>query len=153
MSTDPNGIQRRIISRLSLPLLLALAVTGCGRGAAFDGQPPVAPVEGVVSYQGKPVPNANLTFYPQAEGEAGVAITDEQGRFRVSTYQRLDGAVLGSHVVTVTVPTDGPALPGGPEEKNKQQTVPKIYQSRETSPVTVTVMPDVKNHYELTLEK
>jgi len=126
---------------------------GCQHGPAFKGQPPTASVEGELSYQGKPVPNAYLAFFPDGEGEAGAAVTDKNGHFRVSTYRRFDGAVLGEHTVTVNVPPEEPELPGVPENRHKPGIIPGIYVARETSPIRILVKPDVTNHCDLVIKK
>ncbi len=89
-------------------LMLLLSNAGCGGGGGGE-QYDVVPVSGVVTCEGKPVANAGVNFTPIAEegraegrpGRPALAITDEQGRFRLSTYGDYDGAIVGSHRVTV----------------------------------------------------
>ncbi|QDU39539.1 hypothetical protein Mal4_38840 [Maioricimonas rarisocia] len=96
-----------------LPVLLVVA--GCTGGAhQYD----VVPVSGVVTCEGKPVANAIVQFSPaekegRAEGRPGRAAfgkTDEQGRFTLSTYGEDDGAIVGTHTVSVgPAPTEDTA--------------------------------------------
>lgn len=92
-----------------LCLLLALvAVSGCSSGLK---EFPVAPVEGTVTCNGKPVAHAFVFFEPISSGKsaivgkAGFAISDEQGRFVLTTYHDRDGAVVAQHRVRVAPPT------------------------------------------------
>ena len=80
------------------PVCLCL-VAGCGPP---DGQRPTAPVEVTVTYQGKPVDGATVTFVTSVEPMAANGITDAQGIAQLSTYGVKDGAVIGSNLVTIT---------------------------------------------------
>ncbi len=71
-------------------VLLLLGLPGCSDG------PNIVKVTGTLTYKGKPVPNALLTFEP-AHGRQSWAETDEQGRFNIHYHPRQDGAVVGTH--------------------------------------------------------
>lgn len=85
-------------------LPLAVMLSGCGTGVK---QFPLVDVQGVVLCEGKPVPKAMVYFEPVKTGDSadigkqGFALTDEQGRYVVSTYGDQDGAVVGKHLVRV----------------------------------------------------
>jgi len=90
--------------RLGL-LLFILVVCGCG-GPSFD----VAPVSGRVTFDGAPLPDAQITFQPIAAsrnninpGSGSYATTDADGRFTLGlvTPDR-PGAVVGKHRVSIT---------------------------------------------------
>jgi len=80
-----------------------LLLNGCGSGNDF----PVTHVSGVVLCEGKPVVKALVYFEPIRSGDSafvgdqGFALTDDQGKFVVSTYGENDGAVVGKHLVRV----------------------------------------------------
>jgi hypothetical protein len=82
-----------------LPLLLCL---GCS-GSEYQ----IASVTGSVTCEGKPVVKAIVYFEPLKSGKSaligkqGFALTDENGKFSVSTYGESDGAVVGKHLVRV----------------------------------------------------
>ena len=85
-----------------LILLTALACFGCNK-TAF----PVAQVEGIVLCDGQPVPFVRVSFDPIRTdsvivGVRAQGITDENGRFALSTYGTNDGAVVGRHEVRVS---------------------------------------------------
>jgi 5-hydroxyisourate hydrolase-like protein (transthyretin family) len=75
------------------------------------------PVDGPVTLDGKPVAGATVTFYrlePDTEKYASVCDgrTDEQGRYKITTYSRFDGAPVGKYTLTVVKverPADGGA--------------------------------------------
>lgn len=88
--------------RISLGLV-ALLLGGCGGAEKF----PLVEVTGLVTCNGMPVPKAMVYFEPVRSGETatigkqGFALTDDQGRFVVSTYGDGDGAVVGKHLIRV----------------------------------------------------
>ena len=84
-----------------IAVTLTAAITGCG-GSNF----PTAQVSGKVVHQGQGVPNAGVTFAPEASegdysGKSASGTTDASGNFSLSTYQSGDGAVVGKHRVFV----------------------------------------------------
>jgi hypothetical protein len=101
----------------------------------------------VVTLGGQPLEGAAVTFTPVEGGRPATGATDAQGRFRLSTFDPGDGAVLGEHVVTVykeeaaaVVVEDGD-LDGGPAgtAPAPRLLVPARYTSRETSELRFTV--------------
>ena len=58
-------------------------------------------VKGVVSYKGQPVSGAvvNLTMEGASRGATGM--TDENGNYKLTTFDTNDGAFVGTHKVTV----------------------------------------------------
>jgi hypothetical protein len=90
------------------PALLLVLVAGCGDG------PKLAPVSGVVTLDGKPYPNAVVSFQPigskgnDSPGRGSMAITDKDGRFVLMYENNRPGAVVGKHNVRIsTVPGKG----------------------------------------------
>jgi hypothetical protein len=91
---------------MRIPMVLSSFVilfAGCGGLQEF----PIAETTGTVLCDGKPVAKALVYFVPKKTandsfvGKQGYALTDENGRFTVSTYKENDGAVVGKHVVRV----------------------------------------------------
>jgi hypothetical protein len=77
------------------PLAVALW-SGCG-----DGRPERVPVSGRVLIDGKPLETGNIRIHPPANRPASAKIQPD-GSFTLSTYEFGDGAVTGTHPVTVT---------------------------------------------------
>ena len=69
----------------------------------FGGEttPPVAKTVGTVTYQGKPVAGATVTFNKEGAPRSGTGVTNAEGRFEISTFGNNDGALVGDNVVTV----------------------------------------------------
>ncbi len=97
----------RICFSTLLPVLLG-NILGCNN--AEDGRLPTAKVTVTVNYKGKPVENAVVAFTSTSTGAAGKEAappppafgrTNEQGKAELMTYETGDGAVLGSHQVSI----------------------------------------------------
>ncbi|MBA4029898.1 MAG: hypothetical protein C0478_03230 [Planctomyces sp.] len=102
-----SQIKFRIPLAVSL-LCLQLAVSGCGNnGEGFT----LAPVDGRVVLDGKPVADALVKFDP-SKGPSSHVMTDASGQFTLSTTSS-KGAVVGSHsvIVTLGVPTRSEQTP------------------------------------------
>ena len=86
----------QFLDRVVLLSLVLAALTGCGKK-----RPETTPIEGVVTFQGKPLTEADVMFAPQQSGWPSTGKTDSQGRFRLTTFQQNDGAVEGEYNVIV----------------------------------------------------
>lgn len=80
------------------------AISGCGSSSEFE----LAPVSGVVTLDGKPVPYTQIVFVPQGTGgkinpgPGSAASCDDQGRYQLATVRGDDGAVVGLHSVRIS---------------------------------------------------
>ncbi len=93
-------------SSLRIAALLSAAVlVGCGGGDELD----VGGVEGVVTLDGKPLPNAVVTFTPKAGGPSGVGKTDAEGKYQLLTVNE-NGAVIGEHFVSIVCVPEAQAV-------------------------------------------
>lgn len=75
---------------------------------------PTYQVSGKVTHEAKPLSNAIVTFHPDAKGLVEgnpSAITDNEGRYELSTFEQGDGAPQGKYKVTIYWPESVP--PGG----------------------------------------
>jgi hypothetical protein len=60
-------------------------------------------VTGTVTWQGKPLAGAAITFVPTgSDGEAASAITDAEGKYALTTWEAGDGARPGQYRVKVS---------------------------------------------------
>jgi hypothetical protein len=125
-------------------LILALCVfaftvaTGCGR-SSFE----IAPVHGAVSVDGKPLFQGKVMFAPRAKGERdpGKPAWGEiakDGAYRLTTFKKDDGAVVGEHWITII--NSNEELPEG---------VPEF--ARFMAPKPVTVAPGKDNRIDVQL--
>ena len=93
-----------------LVLMIALMLlSGCGG-------PTIAPVRGRVTWNGKPVKDAMVTFSPRPKseddkepGKPATGQSDADGNFVLSTYKPYDGAQVGMHQVTISLDDANPA--------------------------------------------
>jgi hypothetical protein len=120
-------------------LLLAILTAGCNQ-SGID----LAPVSGVVTFEGKPVVDAGVRFVPteSSKGPPASGATDEEGRFTLMTANQ-EGAVVGEHRVAIAK-TDVVAIPqrhGLPLYKITER-LPKKYSNYTTSDIAVTVKDD-----------
>ena len=94
--------------------LLWLYCTMVTVGCSPLGRAPTVPASGVLRVDGRPLASVNVTFTPES-GRSASATTDASGSFTLSTFTSGDGAVLGTHRVTLSLsPADIP-MPGTPE--------------------------------------
>ena len=76
--------------------LLIAGVAGCS-----DGRPTRVPVSGQVLIDGKPLTRGDVRFI-SAVGRAAQGSLDNEGRFHLTCYEENDGALLGTHKVSIT---------------------------------------------------
>jgi hypothetical protein len=126
-------------------ILASLApCTGCSKK-----QEPTYSVHGVVTLQGKSPTGGIVLFESMEPGPSGKrygARGDIQpdGQYRLSTFDRNDGAVAGKHRVAVLPEQIVHGDPPSPEDIRRSAAIMKIppaYQSTETSNLTYEVKP------------
>lgn len=90
------------ISCLGFCLVSIAALAGCGSGHST--------VEGTVTLDGEPLPDAEVTFKPKGGGRPAMATTDQDGKFTLQYSQSEEGAPAGEYTVTITTATtkEGP---------------------------------------------
>jgi hypothetical protein len=77
-------------------MLLLVLVSGCGE------RPSMVPLRGTVRLDGRPLPNATVSFIAQgASGRDAFGFTDANGVFQLSTLKSGDGALPGKYKVVV----------------------------------------------------
>jgi hypothetical protein len=125
--------------RLLTPVLLFLALPGCGDGIKR------VPVEGKLTAKGTAVEGAFVQFVPAetTKGEGGIGLSDQDGKFSLSGAKGVKGVAPGAYKVRVSrlVMPDGKPLPYGATEADNpgcKESIPAPYSSPE-SPLRVTV--------------
>lgn len=146
-------------------LASSLLLSGCG-GGKKSSRDPVYPVSGVVTYKGAPVPDADVMFLCKEKDRAAFARTDDQGKFRVTTFVPNDGAVAGKHIITVVkmlaaeptvvAPVEDtayqpPGLNQSTDAKPAKNLIPAKYASDKTTDLFATITAD-NNNPEVKLE-
>jgi hypothetical protein len=100
-------MQRIVLSILSISLIMHCV--GCSNTAA--DRPKLSPVSGSVTYKGKPVEGAVVSFSAKGAPRVATGRTNTEGKFQLTTFNTNDGAPLGEHVVTITKPRGTTAPP------------------------------------------
>jgi hypothetical protein len=72
-------------------------------GCSGSDRPATAPVRGQVRYAGRPIANATVAFLCPGAPRLAVGTTDQNGNYQLTTYEENDGAIIGTHVVTVNL--------------------------------------------------
>ncbi len=136
--------------------LVAMAAAGCG-SAAMDDVPKVTlhPVAGTVLFEGKPAVGARITLHPLEKADLGLvtpgAEANADGQFAVTTYEFGDGAPEGRYRATVSWSTV--LNPEASEPMYGPEKLPRRYQSPETSPLVVEILPGVSEIPTLALSR
>lgn len=87
---------------VSLVCLGMLSIVGCTGGQEENPNwPKRFRASGTVTYQGKSIENAEVTFTSKAGNSTGVGKTDNAGRFHLTTHVEKDGVVAGPHIVSI----------------------------------------------------
>ena len=163
MTTDTA----RRLTAVGIACLATVLLVGCGKRVEDEWtrqRPQVYPATGVVLYQNKPVAGATVMFESTNGGaKAGsglVAIghTDSAGVFRMKTYKEYEGAIEGSHRVSVTKMDYVPAKRPPGVDPNVDippiatSALPEKYKDFATSGLTASVAPKGSTQIRLDLE-
>lgn len=113
---------------------LALIAAGCSdQGAAL------APVEGRVTLDGRPVARAALVFAPVGgQGGPAYAVTDDDGRYKLAYTHERQGAVVGECLVRIK--TGFLSIEDEERGRKAVETIPAKYNLQ--SELKVDVQPD-----------
>jgi hypothetical protein len=153
-STTAASKQARRLTRFCTVALAALISAGC------DSKPQLVPAGGTVTYQQKPVPEADVIFVPDAGGAPVIGRTDGQGRFTLTTDGQ-PGAFPGSYQIGITAVrqlrkvSDAEAASMTTEQiyANHEWVIPKKYNNLISSGLTATVTEDpAKNQFTFDLK-
>jgi hypothetical protein len=89
------------MKRFSYASVAVVAASCLSVGCSQSDRPATYPGQGSVTYQGKPVAGASVSFLAPGSPRFAVGTTDAAGQFRLTTFEPDDGAIPGTHVVTV----------------------------------------------------
>jgi hypothetical protein len=125
--------------------LVSLAIAGCG-GSKAD-LPPVVPVSGTVTLDGKPLANAGIVFIPVGQTRGGTCsgATDDNGRYELTDRDGRKGTTVGEFKVTCNkwVMPDGKDFPRdskvSPLESNARELLPPRYSNEAQTQLKATI--------------
>jgi hypothetical protein len=118
-------------------VLILLPLAGCGGGSGED----LHKVTGSVTLDGKSLSDANVEFYPVAEGSSASAVTDENGDYELDFTADEKGAPVGKYTVSISKVEDTP--------QGDREVLPLIYNEETTLEAEVTSDGDNVFNFEL----
>lgn len=112
------------LDRALLFILSVSSLVGCAQGTK------TVPVSGVVTLDGKPLPEAHVTFQLATEDKVAnagsFAFTDANGAYSLRTFEgEQPGAVVGKYRVSINLVT--PSFDGDPAKRPPAKTLPAKY--------------------------
>ncbi len=120
---------------------------GCGGGPDL---PPVTPVSGTVTLEGKPLPRGMVQFSPDnikgTRGAPAVGNIDSEGRYSLKTAG-VDGAIVGHHKVRIEARQE----PRNEMDSMPPSLIPQRYMNPDTSGLTFEVKEGEDNKIDLKL--
>lgn len=116
-----------------LSLLIVVATLPLGCGAKAKSREPVYKVSGTVVYKGVPVAGADITFLCEEKNRSAFGRTNDEGKFKLTTFAMNDGAVPGKHVVMVSKIEAGPPTKVA-DISDPAYEPPKPFQSTDVKP-------------------
>ncbi len=116
----------KFVHTVILPCLCFFLLSGCG-----SDLPPIAPLTGTVTMDGKAYANGSLMFTPTGGGRPSLAAIDENGNFKAMYNLNTPGALIGTHSVTFE--------PAGKAEEDEFKPYAPPAQNFKVTPSEVTV--------------
>ena len=94
----------RTMCSLKTSWVLPIVTTVCISFAAGCGSkhPEIAPVRGKITAGGTPVTAGRIEFYPTSGARLSSGEIQTDGSYSLTTFKANDGALLGTHRVTIT---------------------------------------------------
>ena len=86
-------------NRIAWLIMTCVVIAACP-GCEEPGTPKVQ-VSGTVTFKGKPLKGAIVSFTPKSGGLPASGTTDSAGKYALSTESNLDGAVVGDYTVSI----------------------------------------------------
>jgi hypothetical protein len=147
----------RIWAQAVLTFAAVLGVVGCSSG------PSVYPVEGTVSYNGKPMQGGgSIAFVPlgKQEGKTAAGEIDQNGKYTLMTHKPGDGSMIGEFRVVITQVTeqepgmtqDGQAVAKSERVVPPALRIPLLYSDHHNSPLKAKVEATGKNELNFDLK-
>lgn len=126
----------------------------CGALGCDSNRLETAHVRGTVTLDGQPyTQGGTVLFHPEASGKMATGTIQTDGAFELSTYEAGDGAVVGTHRVSVlsAVPPTDEAAEGQPAAL-RLSSIPKKYASPERSGLRFEVRPGEAHAFPIDLK-
>jgi hypothetical protein len=145
----PRAVAPPCPSRIAFQVavgLLALFPFASGCGPTYSG-PPLVPVEGTVTLDGKPLADATVTFIPTGAtmGQSSFGSTDTEGHFVLKTAEGHAGAPAGRYKVVISkwLNPDGtvfrPSPDVSPMDSTAKESISPAYSEADRTQLEATV--------------
>jgi hypothetical protein len=126
--------------------LLVIAIAGCGKKT-----PPIAPVTGTVTFEGKRLPDRALIHFASESGFASRNEVQPDGTFLLGCeYGK--GIPPGKYLVSISPPIPSPADIKDPVDP-KYEYIPKRYRDFPTSGFSAEVVAGAKNDFHFNMKR
>ncbi|QEG16822.1 hypothetical protein GmarT_26900 [Gimesia maris] len=131
-------------------LILSFTLSACGSG--LSDTPPMAPVKGVVTLDGKPLTTGTIQFTPDKDrgttGRMALGGIKEDGTFELMG----DGAQVGHHLVSIECYESSAFDPNQPVNQAPKSLIPLMYTDPKKSEITAQVQAGEENHFTFELK-
>ncbi|WP_437186971.1 carboxypeptidase-like regulatory domain-containing protein [Planctomicrobium sp. SH668] len=85
-------------------LIITICFTGCSQG--LNDQPELGEVVGTITYEGKPLSGASITFIP-VDGRPASGKADAEGKYELTYIRTTKGCKIGKSKVEITTGKEG----------------------------------------------
>jgi hypothetical protein len=140
---DVDGIRSFFMKTAALGPLFGFLIALAGCGSDTSHLPATVPAAGIVTLDGKPVPNAAVSFVAETGTYHATALTDASGKFQLRAFQEKEGAVPGPYKVEVNQTVLGGGQDAGTDGELTGLQVnfglPQKYATVSTSGLTYTI--------------
>lgn len=131
----------------ALALSIAVTFSGCMKRDPWGA----IPINGRVTIDGKPLANAEILYFPVAEGQArpGFGLSDRDGHFSIISTEEIRGVVPGEYRIAISAPlaeavdaNQGPSASSSEEQlrtSSSRSAIPQRYSNPAESGLTDTV--------------
>lgn len=145
-------MNERVRNPVFITVLWLVTSTWVGCSKVPPHQEGLVSVGGVVTIGGLPVAGAVVVFHADKDGRSASAITDGEGHYQMTTFQRHDGVMPGSYAVSIVKyedaesgASDGKYVPIEGNVPVPKSVLPVKYASPKTSGLTASVQPGTGN--------
>lgn len=92
-----NNDMTKLALNFTMIVSLVFILVGCQKN-----HPDVGEVQGIVTLDGRALPDARVTFYPLSGGRSSQAVSDQNGRYELTLLHGIKGTMLGKNAVSVS---------------------------------------------------
>lgn len=151
------AVRNRELGRVLCALVCGFGLAGCGGGEVKP--PPLFPVTGTVTYQGKAVPGATVVFLPTAKQKAKdpplfrpFGVADDEGNYSLMWSEDHEGAPAGQYKVAISAVAPATDDEEGDSQTKPANAVPDKYGNPATSGFSATVEDGGENVFNFELK-